>query len=113
VSVGFDRETESPCKTEVRKFYILAVCVNQQILRFQISMENPVLVQMDKRLKNLVEEALCLLSGKRGVPLRAHVLLQIELQILKYKVKLLLAVDNFFQSTKSSITLLTRQYLDA
>ena len=50
-------------------------------------MENSVLVQVDERLQNLVEEALGLLSRKwLVIPLSSHVLLQVVLEVFKHQI---------------------------
>ena len=53
-------------------------------------MENPVLVQMDQRLQNLVQEALRLLPRQRRVALSAHVLLEVEFKVLEHEIELVL-----------------------
>ena len=55
------------------------------------------LVQVDKCLQNLIEEALRLLLGQRLIAMLLHVLLQIELQVLEHEVQLVLRVDDLFQ----------------
>jgi len=79
MGVSFDWETESSGQAEVGKFDVLAGGVNKQILGLEVPVENSVLVQMDKRLQNLVKESLRLLSRKRRITLGSHVFLQIKL----------------------------------
>jgi len=54
VRVSFNWEAKSAGKTKISELDVLALSIDQQILWFQISMENPVLVQMDERLQDLV-----------------------------------------------------------
>jgi hypothetical protein len=63
-------------------------------------MENAVLMQMDEGLQNLVQKALRLLTRQRSLPLRSHVLFQIELKVLKNQIELLLTV-NYLLKPKS------------
>lgn len=44
VRVSLNRKTKSAGKSEVSQFNVLATCVDQQVLRLQISVENAVLV---------------------------------------------------------------------
>ena len=97
VSVGLNGKAEGSGKTEVRKFDVLSLGVDEQILGLEVPMEDPVLVQVDERLQNLVQEQLRLLLGQRLVSLLLHVLFQIELEVLEDQVELVLAVDNFLQ----------------
>ena len=61
-------------------------------------MENSVLVQMDQRLQDLVQKSLSLLAGKwLIIALRTHILLEVVLEVLEHKVKLILGVDHFLQ----------------
>ena len=60
-------------------------------------MENSVLVEVDERLEDLVEEALSLRLWQRLVTLLLHILFEIELEVLKDEVKLVLRVDDFFE----------------
>ena len=53
-------------------------------------MENSVLVQVDKGLQDLVEEALCLFLGQWLVTMLLHVLLQIELKVFEDEEELVL-----------------------
>jgi len=62
--------------------------------------ENTVLVQVDQCLQNLISETLSLLTGQGLIATRAHVLLQVELNVLEYKVELFLGVDDFFEPKK-------------
>ena len=62
-------------------------------------MENSVLVQVDKRLQDLIEEALCLFFGQWLVTMLLHVLLQVEFKVLKHKEKLILRVDDLLEPT--------------
>ena len=63
MGVGLNGESESAGKTEVSELDVLAHRVDEQVLRLQVSVENAVLVQVNERLQDLVEEALCLFAG--------------------------------------------------
>ena len=97
VSVGLNGKAEGSGKTEVRKFDVLSLGVDEQILGLEVPMEDPVLVQVDERLQNLIQEQLRLLLGQWLVSLLLHVLFQIELEVLEDQVELVLAVDNFLE----------------
>lgn len=98
MSVGLNREAKSAGKSKVSQLNILTTRVDQQILWFQISVEDAVLMQMNQRLQNLVEESLSLFSWQRCVSLSSHILFQIEFQVLEHQIELLLTVNDFFQS---------------
>ena len=61
-------------------------------------MENSVLMKVNERLQDLVQEALGLLLRQRLVSLLFHVFLQVKLQVFEHKVQLVLRVDNFYES---------------
>jgi len=61
VSVRLDRKAESAGKSKISQLNIVTGGVDEQVLWLEIAMENSVLVQVDERLKDLVEEALRLL----------------------------------------------------
>lgn len=52
--VRLNGESEGSSQTEVSQFDVLSCRVHQQVLRFQISVEDSVLVQVDQRLQDLV-----------------------------------------------------------
>ena len=60
-------------------------------------MENPMLVQINQRLQNLVEKQLRLLFGQWLVALLLHVLFQVVFEVLKDQVQLVLTIDDLFQ----------------
>lgn len=60
MGIGLNRETKSAGKSEVRQLDVLATGIDQQILGLQISVENAMLVQVNQRLEDLVEESLSL-----------------------------------------------------
>ena len=60
-------------------------------------MEDALLVQVDKRLENLVGERFDLFSRK-GLSLGLDVLLEVELQVLENQVERLLRVEYFLES---------------
>ena len=100
MSISLDRKAECSCKTEICKFYEGSFCVDQQVLRLQISVENAVLVQVDEGLKDLVQETLRLGLFQWLVSMRSHVLLQIVFHILKDQVQLLLRVNDLLKPKK-------------
>ena len=83
VRVRLDRQTKGTCQTEVRQLDVLSLGVDQQVLRLEIPMENPMLVQINQRLQNLVEKQLRLLFGQWLVALLLHVLFQVEFEVLE------------------------------
>ena len=54
-------------------------------------------MQMNQRLEDLVKEPLSLFPREGCVSLGSHVLFQIELEVLKDQVQLVLTVDDLFQ----------------
>lgn len=102
VRVRLDGQPESTRESEVRQLNRLTVGVDQQVLRLQVSMEDSVLVEIDERLQDLVEEALGLVGVEGVVASLAHKLLQVVLQVLEDQVKLVLRVDHFFQPSKKA-----------
>ena len=63
----------------------------------QVTMENSVLVQVNQRLKDLVQKALCLLLGQWLISMLLHVLLEVKLQVLEDQEQLVLRVDNLLK----------------
>ena len=82
-------------------------------------MENSVLVQVNERLQDLVQEGLGLVLGQRLVPVLLHVLLQVELQVLEHQVELVLRIDDLLQPIMATklvrrfFLLLTRRHSGA
>ena len=60
VSVCLDRESEGSGQAEIGELDCLAVAANEQVLWLQVSVENPVRMQENERLQNLIQEALAL-----------------------------------------------------
>ena len=54
-------------------------------------------MQVNEGLKDLVEEALCLLLGEWLIPVLSHVLFQVKLQVLEDKIELLLGINDLLQ----------------
>ena len=65
-------------------------------------MENSMLVQVDECEQDLVQEELCLLFGEWLIALLLHVFLQVELQILKDQVQLVLTVDDLLKPVRKT-----------
>ena len=78
MSVGLNRKTKGASKTEISELNVLSSRVDKQVLWFQITMENSVLVQVNQSLQDLIEEALCLFLGQWLITMLFHVLLQVE-----------------------------------
>lgn len=64
-------------------------------------MENSVLMEVNKRLQNLVEEALRLLLRERLVSMLLHVLFEVEFEVFEDEEQLVLRVDDFFQPKRA------------
>ena len=61
MSVRLDRQSESPGQTKISQLDVLPLGVHEQILWLQISVEDAVLVEVDERLQDLIQEELGLL----------------------------------------------------
>tara|TARA_B110000305_G_C19291655_1_gene564504 strand:+ start:612 stop:821 length:210 start_codon:yes stop_codon:yes gene_type:complete len=66
-------------------------------LRLEIAVENAVRVQENESLRTLVEEALGLFR-RESRALLLHVLLEIELEVLKDEIELVLGEKHFLES---------------
>jgi len=58
VGVSFNRKSKGAGKSEISQLNHVTWCVHEQVLWFQVAMENSVLMQVDERLEDLVQEAL-------------------------------------------------------
>ena len=56
--VGSDRHTKGSCKSKVSKFNN-SMCIDQEVLRFEISVKHPVTVTELDTLQYLICVALC------------------------------------------------------
>ena len=109
VGVGANGNAESAGESEIGKFEV-AVAVDEKILGLQITVENTVRVAESDSAEHLIQERLDLHDGKAsGGLLLVHVLLQIMLEELKYKVQLLLAVNDILQSNNVLVLKLFQQ----
>ena len=63
-------------------------------------MENPVLMQMNQCLQDLVEEALGLLRTKRLIASLAHEFFQVEFYVLKDENQLIFLVNHVLQPAR-------------
>jgi hypothetical protein len=123
VSVAPQRDTKGTCKTKVGQFQG-AVLVNEEVLGFQVPVQDPARVAVIKAFNQLVEIALQgrsrgmsdnVSAGRIGqvtniVPhldevrrqagggCRVHVLFQIQIQKLENEVQLGIIMDNVFQA---------------
>ena len=61
MSVRLDWKSKGSCETEISELADGTGAVNEQVLWLQVSVENSMLMKVDERLENLVQEALCLL----------------------------------------------------
>ena len=83
MSIGLERKPKGSGQTEVSEFDDSSSRINEQVLGFQISVENSVCVQIDQRLEDLVEQTLNLMSGQSRA-LRLQILFQIVLQVFEH-----------------------------
>lgn len=93
-----DRHGKSSCQTEISKFDNIVLWVNQQILGFQISVDNSSLMAMQNPLDQLVHE--CLYDHwRQTVLVLIQVFFEIHLEIFKNDIEPLVSwdVDNIFQ----------------
>jgi len=74
VGIRLDGQAKGTRQTEISQLNVSALGIDQQVLWLQIPMENSVLMQVDKSLKNLEQKALGLLLGQRLVALLLHIL---------------------------------------
>lgn len=98
MSVGLHWETESASKPEVCQLDV-AMLVNEEVLRLQISVHDSVRVAVGRRLQDLIGEGLDLMGRQRPAYL-AHVLLEIVVAVLEDEVELVLAVDDFLEPNR-------------
>ena len=82
MGVSFDRKTKGSSKTEVSKLDI-SIVVDQEILRFEISVHDSVSMAVGCTLEDLVGKLFDFLRRKRPSNL-SHIFLEIILAILKY-----------------------------
>lgn len=94
VGEGVDRDTKSSRQTEITKFQ-LSLAVDQEVLGFEIPMQDSVLVAEVDPLEELVHERLDehWLEGS-PVAFRVHVLLQIAVHVVEHQHELILCVDH-------------------
>jgi len=98
VRKGVDRDAERTGKTEVTKLQ-LALFVDEKVLRFQVAVQNSVLVTKVDALQQLVHEGLDDHGFESAaLALGVHVLLKIAIHILENEHQLVLGVDDIVQS---------------
>jgi len=85
MGVGLDWEAEGSCKTEISELTGSSIVTDQQILRFEISVENSVLMEEDQRLANLIQKALSLCWWESST-LLLHELFKIKLKVFKNEI---------------------------
>ena len=97
VRIRFDGEAEGTCETKISELDHGALCVYQQVLGLEITVENSVLMQVDECLQDLIEERLGLFLGQWLVSVLLHVLFQVKLQVLEDEEELVLRVNDLFE----------------
>ncbi len=96
MGVSFDRQTKGSSETEISQFYFGSSAVNQQILGFEVSVEDPSLVEVADGLDDLIEKRLDLL--RRELPcFSLHKFFEVVFQVLEYQPQLVLRVQDFFE----------------
>jgi len=95
---GIDRDTEGAGETEIAQLQ-LAFPVDEKVLRFEISVENLVVMAECCALQELVHEASdgVWVEGA-AISVLVHVLLEILFAVLEDEDKLCLGMDNVVQS---------------
>jgi len=86
VSISLDRQAKSAGKTKISQLDCASGRVDQQVLWFQISVENAMLVQVDECLQDLVQEALCFVWVEWVIATLSHEFLQIKFKVLEDQV---------------------------
>ena len=82
MGVRFNGQPESSCQAKVGKFDI-AGCVDEQVLRLEVSVHNTMRVAVSSRLEDLVRELLDGLWRQRPAK-RAHILLEVVVAVFEY-----------------------------
>ena len=96
MGISFDRKSKCTSESEIGQLNGLSVITDQQVLRLEVTVENPVRVKEYKGLQKLVQKALGLSSWKSRANL-LHVLLKIELKVFEHKIELLLTEKHLFE----------------
>lgn len=98
VGEGVNRNTECASKAEIAQLQ-LAFPVDEKVLRFEVSVQNPVLVTERSTLEKLVHETPNG-DGIEGATLAVdiHVLLEVAFTVLKYEDELCLGVDDVVEA---------------
>ena len=111
--MGVSLHWESKCssQTEVSELDV-AFCVNEEVLRLEISVHHSVSVTVGCALENLISEGLDFLGWEWTTNL-SHVLLEVILTILKDEIELIFRVNDFFKPEKCNNSNLTQQYWGA
>ena len=98
VGEGVNRNTECASKAEIAQLQ-LAFPVDEKVLRFEVSVQNPVLVTERSALEKLVHKTPNG-DGIEGATLAVdiHVLLEVAFTVLKYEDELCLGVDDVVEA---------------
>lgn len=98
VGEGVNRNTECASKAEIAQLQ-LAFPVDEKVLRFEVSVQNPVLVTERSTLEKLVHETPNG-DGIEGATLAVdiHVLLEVAFTVLKYEDELCLGVNDVVEA---------------
>ena len=109
VRESVDRHAEGPGKTKVSDLQ-LALLVDQQVLWFQVTMEDPIFVTEGCSLQKLIHEAAhCCGIKSATFAVGIHVLLEISVAVLEDENQLGLGVDNIIESDNVDMLQLLHQ----
>lgn len=97
--IGLDWQRERSSEAKIRKFDN-PILADQQILRLEVSMHDPVGVTVSQALQDLIREALHLINGQSCSSIvldpLLHVLLYVVIKVLKNNVQLFIFVNDLF-----------------
>jgi len=104
-----DRHAERSCETKV-SYLQLALFVDQQVLWFQITVEDSIFVAESCSLQKLIHEAshCCGIKGA-AFAVGIHILLEISVTVLEDEDQLGLGVDNIIESDNVDVLQLLHQ----
>lgn len=102
MSVSLDWETKGSSQSEICQLNV-TVLVNEQVLRFEVSVHDSVSVAVGSSLQNLVGKLLDFMR-REGTTDLSDVLLQIEVAVLEDQIEFVLCVDHFLQPIRWGIS---------